>query len=353
MSGAIFGYWLANVYVTNTTINNQLNTVKAPPGNVAIRTQADFMAMARSNKVESYYLANDLVLNNYDLQWNGIFRGQFDGNGYTISGTTSEGLFSSVRGDAVFKNIKISNFRTGLGIIAMDVLPTNKVVLDGIYVDGLQNPYGMEMFSIIGDGYKNIEFRNISVKVSEATGAVNFINSYTGALNEHVSIENADIDINLRSNVYGSGQGLIADYYYLTGNSQLTVRNFNISYTGNGKLLGIHPFFGSVSGTGKIRYNLIAVGINAEFNIPNEDFFKGNSAVMAEDLMHIAFVNPVFNFRDLGNTGGNDKYVLNSDVDIIITRLDTTNKWNMFNLRFPNERWNKFSNRLPSLKVNF
>lgn len=74
----------------------------------AVRTPSQLMNM-KSNG--NYYLACDIDLSN--IAWKSIngFSGHFDGNGYEITGLTSEtyGLFSTLKTGAVVENVELTD----------------------------------------------------------------------------------------------------------------------------------------------------------------------------------------------------------------------------------------------------
>ncbi len=101
--------------------------VHADTNGTAVRTPSQLMNM-KSNG--SYYLACDIDLS--DTTWKSInnFSGHFDGNGYEITGLTSEtyGLFSTLKTGAVVENVKLT-----------DVYITSKYKNIGAVVSSIQS----------------------------------------------------------------------------------------------------------------------------------------------------------------------------------------------------------------------
>ena len=108
----------------------------------AIKTPKDLMNM-QSDGV--YHLANDIDLSG--VKWRSIsgFKGIFNGNGYEIKNLTSTtyGLFSTLKSNAVVKNVKLTNvnimskYKTVGGVAALINGSTENVEIDNCFVSGV------------------------------------------------------------------------------------------------------------------------------------------------------------------------------------------------------------------------
>ena len=109
---------------------------------IAIRTADQLM------KIESdgnYYLAGDIDLT--DVEWKPIknFSGHLDGNGYEITGLTSNtyGLFSTLDSGAVVENVMLTNtyitskYKTVGGIVSVINSGTENVTINNCFVSGV------------------------------------------------------------------------------------------------------------------------------------------------------------------------------------------------------------------------
>ncbi len=108
----------------------------------AIKTAKDLMNMKSDG---TYHLANDIDLS--DVKWRSIsgFKGTFDGNGYEIKNLTSTtyGLFSSLKNNAVVKNVKLTNvnimskYKTVGAVAALINSSAENVEIDNCFVSGV------------------------------------------------------------------------------------------------------------------------------------------------------------------------------------------------------------------------
>lgn len=108
----------------------------------AIKTAKELMNM-ESDGV--YYLANDIDLSN--VKWRSIsgFKGTFDGNGYEIKNLTSKtyGLFSSLKSNAVVKNVKLTNvnimskYKTVGAVASLINSSADNIQIDNCFVSGV------------------------------------------------------------------------------------------------------------------------------------------------------------------------------------------------------------------------
>ncbi|MCH5194049.1 MAG: hypothetical protein J1F11_08820 [Oscillospiraceae bacterium] len=109
---------------------------------IAVRTADQLMKMESDG---NYYLAGDIDLT--DVEWKSInnFSGHFDGNGYEITGLTSNtyGLFSTLGSGAVVENVKLTNtyitskYKAVGGIVSVIQSGTENVAVKDCFVGGV------------------------------------------------------------------------------------------------------------------------------------------------------------------------------------------------------------------------
>lgn len=118
----------------------------------------------------NYYLTADIDLTN--VKWKPIknFSGHLDGNGYEITGLTSNtyGLFSTLKSGAVVENVKLTNayitskYKTVGGIVSIIQSDAENVTIKDCFVSGLvsscrkkfkQSSRGSTAGSIVGKNY--------------------------------------------------------------------------------------------------------------------------------------------------------------------------------------------------------
>lgn len=109
---------------------------------IEIKTAKELMNM-KSDGV--YHLANDIDLSG--VKWRSIsgFSGTFDGNGYEIKNLKSStyGLFSTLKSNAVVKNVKLTNveimskFKTVGAVAALIKSGSENVEIDNCFVSGV------------------------------------------------------------------------------------------------------------------------------------------------------------------------------------------------------------------------
>ncbi|MBE6845653.1 MAG: hypothetical protein E7508_08105 [Ruminococcus sp.] len=147
--------FIAAMAVVSTTMYSPMFTIDTNAENISvsisksenvesteIRTVKELMNM-KSNG--TYHLANDIDLSN--VKWRSIsgFKGTFDGNGYEIKNlkSTTYGLFSSLKSNAVVKNVKLTNvnimskYKTVGAVAALINSSAENVEIDNCFVSGV------------------------------------------------------------------------------------------------------------------------------------------------------------------------------------------------------------------------
>ena len=186
--------------------NKQGYRIQALVVDKIIKTEADLRGLQTEQDVTAYYVlgANITLTSAFNGITTGTFSGIFDGNGYTISGTTNVSTFSAGCGllgatanNATVRNLAITNasFIDGTSAALASVF-TGSTKIENVFISlnkpsGWANSNGVLAFKL--ESGATLELKNVITYLTDKwgdntgtivqwnTGAITGVNSYSGS----------------------------------------------------------------------------------------------------------------------------------------------------------------------------
>ena len=270
-------------------------SINADTNKTAVSTASQLMSMKPDG---NYYLVNDIDLT--DVKWKSIknFSGHFDGNGYEITGLTSEtyGLFSTLESGAVVENVMLTNtyitskYKTVGGIVSVIQNDTENVTVKDCFVSGIvsscrtkfkQSSQGSTAGSIVGKNYSASSF--VSNCYSNAVVASEYTVGGIAGVN-YGTIENCGFGGQI-GNVYGiyelkcdENGDAIDDYIYLYcagGICGIDYGQINNSFSNTTRRIEIANYYGGIAGALQKRGSIKNCVNSSEVLTDDEGFVCG------------------------------------------------------------------------------
>lgn len=291
----LFKKIISTISATAVCLSFLTFNISADTNGTAIRTANQLMNMKSDG---DYYLAGDIDLS--QVKWKSIksFSGHFDGNGYEITGLTSNtyGLFSTLESGAVVENVMLTNtyitskYKTVGGIVSVIQSDTEDVTIRDCFVSGVisscrtkfkESSKGSTAGSIIGKNYSASsvisDCYSNAVTASEGTvGGIAGVNygtiescGFDGQIGNSYAVYELKCD-------YETGDAT-DDYRYLYcagGICGINYGQINNSFSNTTRRIEIANYYGGIVGalqkSGSITYC-----VNSSNVYSDEDEFKG------------------------------------------------------------------------------
>ncbi|MBN2540275.1 MAG: hypothetical protein JXB08_01990 [Bacilli bacterium] len=252
-----YGFW-------NNLSDTHSNTIMVGEwwNGTPISTAQEFYDMAtnsNSSSDDSYYLTNDIDFSGFNWQYNSnndnlIFRGMFDGGGYTISNLTIDvvfsystyyadafvGIFPRMDGGTI-QNLNIDDLEVSLdyyslrygrivsgGLIGRVTGSGNvidDITMNSVYVRGTSSTYGVG--TLVGDVNSNGELliQNVKGNDLQVFSTYSYSGGLVGSLSDSsaaVTIQDIDIEGNVYADSYNAYTGGVVGYIYSSASLTLS-----------------------------------------------------------------------------------------------------------------------------------